>query len=281
VIRPCPVFVPSTAGTGTCAPDCPSSSNPFANLSAEGPDGLDYLATSYASCNPALGQNWSSTYCSVTYASIISAVDAALNAAVEAQCDPSATIYNEAQTGTALCPNGTVSTYTVAEGLFTGINQSAANEIALNLANKIAKENIFCPTVDPAEGCLCIFSSYSATFHSVDPATTWTLSDAPPGVTLTGTGLTVTVSGTVTEPGVYVMVVEATSASGVTQTTLVPLSVLEVTTAGLPTYSVGVPYSYQLTAAGGSGIYNWKIAGGALPNGLTLSLTGLISGVPV
>ncbi len=54
-----------------------------------------------------------------------------------------------------------------------------------------------------------------------------------------------------------------------------------VTTATLPTGTVGTPYSSQLTATGGTNSYTWTISSGALPNGLTLSTGGLISGTPI
>ncbi len=53
-----------------------------------------------------------------------------------------------------------------------------------------------------------------------------------------------------------------------------------VTTATLPDGMVGSPYSAQLTATGGTNSYTWAIASGALPGGLTLSTSGLISGTP-
>ena len=46
-----------------------------------------------------------------------------------------------------------------------------------------------------------------------------------------------------------------------------------------PTLVVGDPYSLQLPAVGGSGDYSWS-ASGALPDGLTMTDAGLISGTP-
>jgi hypothetical protein len=42
--------------------------------------------------------------------------------------------------------------------------------------------------------------------------------------------------------------------------------------------TIGVPYSATLTAAGGTAPYTWSITAGALPAGLTLSASGLLSG---
>jgi hypothetical protein len=43
---------------------------------------------------------------------------------------------------------------------------------------------------------------------------------------------------------------------------------------------VGVAYSQQLTASGGTGPYTFTVLSGALPAGLTLTAGGLLSGTP-
>ncbi|MBI1788016.1 MAG: putative Ig domain-containing protein [Acidobacteria bacterium] len=48
----------------------------------------------------------------------------------------------------------------------------------------------------------------------------------------------------------------------------------------LPSGTVGVAYSQTLAATGGTPPFTYSLFGGALPNGLTLSPTGVISGVP-
>jgi len=47
-----------------------------------------------------------------------------------------------------------------------------------------------------------------------------------------------------------------------------------------PDATVGVPYSFQFSATGAPGAYNWTISSGALPPGLNLSLMGRITGTP-
>ncbi len=56
-------------------------------------------------------------------------------------------------------------------------------------------------------------------------------------------------------------------------------SPLTITTTSLPPGVIGSSYSYQLTASGGSTPYKWKKTA-ALPKGLKLSSTGLLSGIP-
>ena len=55
---------------------------------------------------------------------------------------------------------------------------------------------------------------------------------------------------------------------------------LEITTDSLTPGVVGEDYSARLEATGGSGSYTWSIADGALPDGLSLSSDGVVSGTP-
>lgn len=55
-------------------------------------------------------------------------------------------------------------------------------------------------------------------------------------------------------------------------------SPLTVTPGPLPAGNVGVAYSQQLVATGGTPPYTWTAIGGAIPNGFTLSTTGVLSG---
>src|SRR5581483_11463116 len=55
---------------------------------------------------------------------------------------------------------------------------------------------------------------------------------------------------------------------------------LNIKTTTLPAGTFGVAYSQSLSAAGGTGAYTWSISAGALPDGLTMSGTGVISGTP-
>lgn len=66
-------------------------------------------------------------------------------------------------------------------------------------------------------------------------------------------------------------------------TTNVTLTVnpLEVSTASLPNGKIGSKYSTTLLAAGGDPPYTWTLESGALPEGLSLSSAGVISGTPL
>lgn len=55
---------------------------------------------------------------------------------------------------------------------------------------------------------------------------------------------------------------------------------LAITTTSLPRAYVGVAYSQQLAASGGTTPYTWSLTGAGLPAGLALSTQGVISGTP-
>jgi subtilisin-like proprotein convertase family protein len=108
----------------------------------------------------------------------------------------------------------------------------------------------------------------------------------PAGLTLSATG---TIAGTPTVGGTFNFTVQATdSSTGTGPYTLgqnfsltVAAPNLVVSPATLPAALVAVPYSVQITVTGGTAPYkNFVVTTGTLPAGLTLSTTGLLSGLP-
>ena len=103
----------------------------------------------------------------------------------------------------------------------------------------------------------------------------------PPGITLSSDGI---ISGTPTTQGLFNFTVILND-SGERQAKK-PLSIevgpppppLAIRTESLPQALQGLPYTGVLEAAGGVGPYTWKIETGALPDGLTMSQGGIISG---
>jgi Putative Ig domain len=59
-----------------------------------------------------------------------------------------------------------------------------------------------------------------------------------------------------------------------------PVAPLAISTTALPDAVEFQPYSQQLVATGGTGPYTWTATGGTFPPGITLSSSGLLSGVP-
>jgi hypothetical protein len=69
--------------------------------------------------------------------------------------------------------------------------------------------------------------------------------------------------------------------AGVVQGTIEQFAPVRLTAVGLPAATAGRPYAATLYAAGGIAPYTWSVAGGLLPEGLSLDpATGVISGTP-
>ena len=111
--------------------------------------------------------------------------------------------------------------------------------------------------------------------------------ELPPGLSLSKDGV---VSGTPTQAGSWSVWIElsdedppsqswCTPAKAQRQFTFNVLPALSIQQQSLQPTIVGRPYSFQLTAEGGGGQF-WSLASGTLPPGITLSQSGLLSGVP-
>lgn len=116
----------------------------------------------------------------------------------------------------------------------------------------------------------------------------------PAGLTLNST--TGILQGTPTTAGTFTASVKAHDAAldsnsdtlafsviiaAATSPTTPPVSnVLAIASNSVPSATTGVPYTTTLVATGGSGSHTWNFASGALPPGLNLSSTGVISGTP-
>ncbi|MCX5999112.1 MAG: putative Ig domain-containing protein [Chloroflexi bacterium] len=128
--------------------------------------------------------------------------------------------------------------------------------------------------------------TYSQTLHA-DGGTggyTWSVL----GGNLTSSGLTLNpstgvISGKPTTGGTFNFTVQVAAGGGGTDTQelSIVIATLQVDTISLPNGQIGVPYTVALLASGGTGgPYDWAVAMGSLPSGLTLSSDGVISGTP-
>lgn len=130
-------------------------------------------------------------------------------------------------------------------------------------------------------------TSYSATLAVTGGLApyTWSITSGslPSGLSMSAQGV---ISGTPTANGSFAITVQVTDSqkptaaiatSGYTLTINNPLS---ITTTKLDPASVNIPYVATLTASGGVPLYKWSVLSGSLPDGLTLSSAGVISGTP-
>ncbi|GHG78334.1 putative Ig domain-containing protein [Comamonas sp. JC664] len=122
---------------------------------------------------------------------------------------------------------------------------------------------------------------FSATYSAIDgkPPYTYSLTgELPPGLRLSPSG---SMTGTPTSAGSTTGQVVVTDANGRTGSRTVAFTTYElpaITTPSLPEARINVPYSTQLRATGGKAPLTWRNLGAALPPGLALSATGVISG---
>ena len=187
--------------------------------------------------------------------------------------------------GVLLLPNGQLTgiplntgTFTVTIGVTDGAGHTATRQISLKiipfppvvttLALPAGERTIpYVVTLDAAGG--------------VAPLT-WSLASGslPPGLSLSAGG---TIAGTPTLAGSRTFTVRVADTIGRSSTRSFSLSIvpsLAVTTASLPAGRVGAAYSATLSRSGGVAPFSWSIAGGALPDGLSLSPGGGITGTP-
>ncbi len=103
----------------------------------------------------------------------------------------------------------------------------------------------------------------------------------PAGLTLSGSG---TLSGTPTVVGVSSFTISATDAQGCVSSRDYSVTVdcpsIVLTPATLPNGVVSTSYGQTISGSGGTAPYSFSVTTGSLPNGLTLSSAGLISGTP-
>jgi hypothetical protein len=92
--------------------------------------------------------------------------------------------------------------------------------------------------------------------------------------------------GTVSAAGNFAFTVRVADAAGGAATQPLTLQAVaailpvQIATSGVPGAFVTVPYAQHLSATGGLGAYVWKVSGGQLPSGITLSSGGSLSGTP-
>ena len=114
----------------------------------------------------------------------------------------------------------------------------------------------------------------------------WSLgetSSLPPGLTLTAAGV---LSGIPTTAGSYTFDLEVrgsvsqqfSTKTFTLQIQLIPLAI--ATSSPLSVATVNTPYSQVILASGGLAPYTWQLVSGTLPQGITFSAAGVLSGTP-
>jgi hypothetical protein len=299
---PCPVKLP-----------CDCTASPFSNLSSEAPDLPFFFSTQFVKVLVPLGVAAPQSECmGICFNS--NEADAQLCANVNAfLCAtngwtiplPGATplppvpppqspqggigyavFLNNAQTGSALCPDGNFSEFTVPAGFFAGSSQEEVDMAALSYANRQARLGQICLSAINPNCCEGAPLSLSITATGARLATgmntnNWEVSMLPPGLDTTDgdiTGNQLFITGTPTVPGNYVFFVTVTDPAGDSITVPYDLNVAGIT-GNPPDATTGNSYSSALATAGFTSP-TFSLSSGALPPGLSMDSAGNITGTP-
>jgi len=156
--------------------------------------------------------------------------------------------------------------------LFSGCGSSAPPAISVAVSPNTAQ------TIDQGQQ-----KSFTASVanDAASKGVTWSVSG---GGTMTGsTSTAVTYNAPTPVNANLTATVTATSVADTTKSASVSVTVTpppSVSTSSLPAGTVAAAYSQTLQASGGAGSLTWSLASGTLPNGLSLSGGGVISGTP-
>lgn len=130
-----------------------------------------------------------------------------------------------------------------------------------------------------------VHKAFSAALSAADgtPPYTWSIAagNLPKGLSLdSSTGV---ISGKPGRAGTSSFTIEVDDSSDPRLTGLRTYSLtilMTISPASLPTATLHSGYSAALSAAGGTATYNWSLSAGSLPAGMSLSVSGVISGKP-
>ncbi len=182
--------------------------------------------------------------------------------------------------GLTLAPNGVVSgTPTTAQSTTATVRVSSGTQTATRAFDVTIVDVLAITSTGLREAVTGI--AYGDTLRATGGLApfTWSLQGGalPAGVVLFQDG---TLGGTPTAAGsgTFTARVVAGTQSATREFTLVAATPLSMTTATLPGGNSGDAYSVPLVAAGGTGTYTWSLPADRLPDGLSLSAAGVLSG---
>ncbi len=175
--------------------------------------------------------------------------------------------------GTPTAPgNMTVTVTASTSGGVTGSTSFTANVVtsSVNLTNPASQ--------DSTEGTVITPLQISASDTVSAESLSYSALDLPTGLSLSASGL---ISGTPTAAGSASVTVKVTDTSGKSDSATFNWDVappVTVTNPGTQSDTVGLPVSLQIDGSGGQGSLRYSATG--LPDGLSISSSGLISGTP-
>ncbi len=181
-------------------------------------------------------------------------------------------------------------------GIITGTpitTGTASFTVRVTGANAISSTRSFLLAVAPGAptiatsilttGTLSRTYTYNLTATGGTSPYSWSVAagSLPAGLTLSGSGI---ISGTPVALGIASVTLRATGGNGLAATKTFTLPIAQnlpvFVTGTVAAGTVGVPYNQILTATSGALPYTWSVISGSLPAGLTLSGSGVITGIP-
>ena len=284
---------------------CQDPANPIANFSAEQPDQEVYIGynSGWGGNVPPLGDTWGTPGCISFCQSTVSQADADTCAAnQQLACtvtrgptdptnnpgwqnpdgNPTPLFSNSAQHCDIICPDNRVFRFTIPAGQYTGLSQAQANAVAQSFACIIGQSERLCMNNIDSPACVDEFyADVIDTEGGTAPLSYSIVSGSlPPGLVFEQPDeFEATVSGTPTTPGTYSFTVRVVDRFGLFMVKTFTLGVLGVTNTP-DDATINADYTFQFTAAGGTEPYTFSADPDTLPDGLTLSSSGLLSGTP-
>jgi Putative Ig domain len=191
--------------------------------------------------------------------------------------------------GSVSSSTGTSSTYTAPSGITSQLKVTLTAALSGTSSSQTVAIIVNPdPSISGALPAGTVGTPYSATLTAAGGTAplTWSApSNLPAGLTFNAkTGV---ISGTPTAMGSSNFTAQIVDSSDVPYTTkaaetiAISTTIATLSIGGNPgAGTVGAAYSAQLSATGGTAPYSFSVISGSLPNGLTLSSTGAISGTP-
>jgi hypothetical protein len=281
---------------------CPGTDDPFANLTSEDPDRLQWVSNKVVISDPRMGGPWITNTCFGDAVSYISQADADEQAKFVADlCVPCLTdtcgfppspppppgggdggdtwFYNSGQSCTFTCADGNQFVYSANAGYFSGPTQAAADYKAHTYACFVGAKQRVCLGSLPASACVGTAYSQTVGIYPNNGGTLILVSGTlPPGLSFANNVL----SGTPTTLGTYTFQVKVTDSRGSYMFKTFTIRVCEVEEPDeLEDGFAGELYLHELTGDSQGIPIAWRVSEGTLPTGLILdATTGEIYGTP-
>ena len=196
--------------------------------------------------------------------------------------------------GLSLSAGGVISGVPTASGTFTftvhGTDSSTTTPASFTSAqlSLTISAAVSVPTASPVSATVAYDSTKSAVSLALGggAASSVAVAKSPGHGTATASGTSITYTPATGYFGADSFTYTASNSSGTSAAATVSVTVsaptISVSPSALPGGAVGTAYSQSLTASGGQAPYSFStsLASGALPGGLSLSGSGVISGVP-